>query len=509
MNSPGEGLAAVDWTMIALYALGTVALGYFYGRRQTSLNEYFTGSGRMNSVLVGFSIFATGLSTISYLAVPGEAIGKGPGAMFNNFMVYPILYLLMGYVFLPLYMRRRVTSAYEYLEERLGLRIRLLGATIFLFSRLIWMSLLVYLSAKAMTVMLGVDESWIPTIILVTGFVAVIYTSIGGLRTVVITDTLQLTLMLGGAWLVIGIVTYQLGGVTWVPTSWQPHWDHQPWFSFDPAVRVTVFGSVIYVTLEGLCSAASDQTHVQRYMATGSLKAARRSFIANILAGLAVVLTLWITGLALLGYVQQAAGSLPPGINVGEGADSVFPYFIAYVLPPGISGLVVSAIFAAAMSSVDSGVNSITAVFSRDFLHRFGRLPASRRARTRLAKIMAFSIGTIVVVVGSLIDNVPGNIWAVGQKTSGLLSTPLFALFFYAFFVPFATPLGVVCGTVTGIATAVLVAYSGPIFGFDPETGYDPVSFIWIGPFALAANLLAGSLASYVHQRVRRIGAGR
>ena len=508
MNSPSAGLAVIDWAIIALYALGTLALGYFYGRRQTSLNEYFTGSGRMNSTLVGFSIFATGLSTISYLSVPGEAIGKGPGAMFNNFMVYPILYLVMGYVFLPLYMRRRVISAYEYLEERLGLRIRLLGAAIFLFSRLIWMSLLVYLSARAMTVMLGVDESWIPVVILVTGFVAVIYTSVGGLRTVVITDTLQLTLMLGGAWLVIGIVTYQLGAVTWIPTSWQPHWDHQPWFSFDPAVRVTVFGSVIYVTLGSICGAASDQSHVQRYMATGSLKAARRSFIANIIAGLAVVLTLWTTGLALLGYVQQAAQTLPSSINVGQGADDVFPYFIAYVLPPGVSGLVVSAIFAAAMSSVDSGVNSITAVVSRDFLHRFGRLPDSRRARTRLAKIMAFSIGTIVVVGGSLIDDVPGNIWAVGQKTSGLLSTPLFALFFFAFFVPFATPLGVVCGTVAGITTAVLVAYSGPIFGFDPETGYDPVSFIWIGPFALAANLLVGSLASYVHQWLRRFRKG-
>lgn len=196
MNNPGGGLAAVDWAIIALYALGTIALGYFYGRRQHSLNEYFTGSGRMNSVLVGFSIFATGLSTISYLAVPGEAIGKGPGAMFNNFMVYPILYLVIGYVFLPLYMRRRVTSAYEYLEERLGLRIRLLGAVIFLFSRLIWMSLLVYLSARAMIVMMGLDESWVPVVILVTGFVAVLYTSVGGLRTVVITDTLQLTLML-------------------------------------------------------------------------------------------------------------------------------------------------------------------------------------------------------------------------------------------------------------------------------------------------------------------------
>ncbi len=154
---PG-GLTAVDWAILLLYALGTVVLGYACGRRQKTTREYFTGSGRMNPILIGFSMFATLLSTISYLAVPGEAISKGPGAL-CNLLAYPFAFLIVAYVIIPVYMRSRVTSAYELLEERLGLGVRLLGSVLFLLVRLIWMSLLIYLSAKAMTVMMGVDES--------------------------------------------------------------------------------------------------------------------------------------------------------------------------------------------------------------------------------------------------------------------------------------------------------------------------------------------------------------
>ena len=140
----------------------------------------------MNPTLIGFSMFATFLSTSSYLAVPGEAIGRGPIGILN-LLAYPVVFVIVGYVFLSLLMRRRVTSAYEFLEARL-----------FLGLRLIWMALIVYLSAKAMTVMLDVDESWIPLIAVCTGLVAVVYTSLGGFRAVVITDTVQALLMLGG-----------------------------------------------------------------------------------------------------------------------------------------------------------------------------------------------------------------------------------------------------------------------------------------------------------------------
>ena len=501
MDDTVGGLTGIDWGIIALYAGGTLALGYHYGRARTTLQQYFTGSGRMNPTLIGVSMFATSLSTASYLAVPGEAIGSGPIGILN-FLAYPVVFVIVGYVFLPLFMRRRVTSAYEFLEFRLGLGIRLLGATLFLSLRLIWMALIVYLSANAMIVILDVDKSWIPLVAACTGLVAVVYTSLGGFQAVVITDTVQSLLMLGGAGFVIAMVTYNQGGLGWFPTVWQTHWDTQPLVSFDPAVRVSLMGSFIYVVVQLVSTACSDQTFIQRFMATADLKAARRSFLVNQIVATILVTALWVVGFGLLDFFQSEPNLLPPGIDTNQNADGVFPFFIAFMLPPGISGLVVAAMFAAAMSSIDSGVNSITAVISRDFLDRFGKLPADESGRTRLAKALTLGIGTLVVLGSCLLDQVPGNFWAVSQKTTALLYTPLFALFFFALLVPFATSLGVVCGTISGITTAVLVAYSGPIFGKTAE-GADPVSFMWIGPTALAVNLVVGSLVSYLHHRYR------
>ena len=191
------GLQWVDWLLIAVYGASTIGLGYYYGRRQRTTREYFVGTGSMNPLLVGVSLFATLLSTISYLSVPGETVGKGPAILAAKLSL-PFAYLIVAYLLLPVYMKQRVTSAYELLEARLGIGVRLLGATMFVLLRLIWMSLLVFLAARAMTVMMGIDPKWIPMVVACTGLVAVIYTSLGGLQAVVITDLIQTILLFAG-----------------------------------------------------------------------------------------------------------------------------------------------------------------------------------------------------------------------------------------------------------------------------------------------------------------------
>ena len=205
------GLQIIDWIIIAVYACSTIGMGWYYSRRQRTTQEYFVGSGNMPWFLIGVSLFATLLSTITYLSIPGEVLGKGPFYI-SSLLILPIVYLVVGYLILPVYMQFRMTSAYEFLEERLGLSIRMLGVGMFLCLRLVWMSLLVYLAAKAMSVMMGVDARWIPVIVLFTGFISVIYTSLGGLRAVVITDLFQCILLFGGALLVIALITYDQGG---------------------------------------------------------------------------------------------------------------------------------------------------------------------------------------------------------------------------------------------------------------------------------------------------------
>ena len=182
---------------------------------------------------------------------------------------------------------------------------------------------------------------------------------------------------------------------------------------------------------------------------------------------------------------------LPAGATVASGADNLFPYFIANHLPMGLSGLVVAAIFAAAMSSIDSGVNSITAVVMTDFFDRFGLRPQSESTHLRYAMYLAFGIGLVVVYLSSFLEHVTGNFLAVTEKTDGLLVAPIFCLFFLALFVAFSKPLGALIGAAYGVAAAALVAF------WDNFTGQPSLSFQWIGLYALAINLIVSSLVSY------------
>lgn len=313
-----SGLHWIDWLIIFAYAVSTIVLGWYYSRRQNSTQEYFIGSGNMNPFFIGVSLFATLLSTISYLSMPGEAAGKGPVTLMG-LLAYPVIFVVVGYFFIPVFMRQRANSAYELLEQRLGLSVRLLGASMFPSLRLVWMMLLVYLAASAMTVMLGVDywiinfDAWtfeaarfgdagdsatalpgifrwqaselrlasIPVIVLVTGVVSVTYTTLGGLRAVVMTDFLQSVLLFGGALLVLGTVTWQFGGLGWFPTTWHSNWDSQPLFSTDPRTRVTMVGTFLSIVTWYVATSASDQTSVQRFMATRDAKTARRAWPLN------------------------------------------------------------------------------------------------------------------------------------------------------------------------------------------------------------------------------------
>lgn len=355
-----DGLHWIDWLIIGAYIVATIALGWYYSRRQSSTQEYFIGSGNMNPLLIGVSLFATLLSTISYLSMPGEAAGKGPVALVG-LLTYPVIFIVVGYFFIPIFMRQRANSAYEILEQRLGLSVRLLGAGMFLSLRLAWMMLLVYLAATAMTVILNVDywvfdlDVWscraklfadtvdsatalpgvyrwegselriasIPVIVLFTGIVAVTYTTLGGLRAVVMTDFLQTVLLFGGALLVLATVTWQFGGFGWFPTSWHSNWDSQPVFSWDPRTRVTMVGTFLSIVTWYVATSAGDQTSVQRFMATRDAAAARRALAMQLCVGGTVVITLHLVGIALLGFFQANPDALPVGMNVNANHASV------------------------------------------------------------------------------------------------------------------------------------------------------------------------------------------
>jgi SSS family solute:Na+ symporter len=367
----------------------------------------------------------------------------------------------------------------------------------FLLLRLVWMSLLIYAAAIAFTHIMNVDQSWSPAIVVVIGVVSLTYSALGGLRAVVVTDLLQTILLYGGALLVIVLITLHMDGFGWMPHQWQTHWDTQPIFTFDPGVRISVVGSILSVLIWNIATSGGDQVSVQRFMATEDESAARKALGIQYIINVIVGVTLGLAGLAMLGFFQANPDLLPVDFSIRDDADGVFPRFIAFHLPPVVSGLVASGMLAAAMSSIDSGINSITAVVTTDFVDRFASNRSkemTERGHVRLARWVAVAVGAIVVVGSSLVSSVPGNILGVTMKTVNLLTVPIFGLFFFALFVKRASIRGVWIGCLCGTLAAAGVAFSGPITG--AET--DPISFQWINPVALVVNLVVGYTASII-----------
>jgi SSS family solute:Na+ symporter len=376
-----------------------------------------------------------------------------------------------------------VTSAFELLESRLGKEIRLIAAVMYLALRLVWMALLIHIAAKALAVIIGAGPAWVPLIALVTGLVAATYASVGGLRTVVIADVLQFSIFICSSFIAIALVTRRLHGFVWWPAEWSPYWDRQPWFSFDPHVRVSVFSATLSWLFFRCATAGGDQGSIQRFMATKDEAAARRSYAMNCWATVLITLVLSILGLALLGFFSRVPGALAAGMSVARNGDDLFPYFISHHLPIGVTGLVVSAVVAAAFSSVDSGINSVTAVFKRDILERFGRGPAPAGEDIQHARWTAFAIGVAVIGLSLFAQYVTGNIMEMTVKVGTIVAAPNFSLFILALWVPWVTPLGALAGCAYGVVTASLFCF------WDRWTGQPPLSFQWEGPLALAVAL--------------------
>lgn len=480
-------MAPLDWFVIAAYAAGMLGVGWYYARRTSTTDDYLLGGRNMSPWKVGLSLFASLLSTITYLAVPGEMIKYGPMVL-AQLAALPFIAALVGWFLIPAIMRLRVTSAYEILETRLGLSVRVAGSCFFLTLRLFWMSLVMFATADVVLApILGLDDSAVPWICVVLGLVTVLYTAMGGLRAVVLTDVIQTAILVGGAALMVTLITTELGGVAkWWPSEWPAHWQ-KPVFWYDSTVRFTFVGAALSYFTWFVCTAGSDQIAIQRYLATRDTSAARTMFLTAVFGNLLLRPFLAAVGLTLLAYFQARPEMLPADQSALDAADKLLPIYIVKGLPRGISGIVIAGLLAAAMSSLSSGLNSACSVVTADFVDRFAHKPkGSQDSRVRAAKFVSFAIGVVVVAFGTLIGQIEGNILELCYKIANLLTAPLFLLFFMAMFVPWATALGTHVGVLAGVAVAVGVAYY-EIFG---------LTFQWMMPASFVAGAIVGTLVS-------------
>ena len=465
---PDHGLETLDYAVLGLYLLFTFGIALWFGRKQHNTEDFFLGGRRMPWFAVGLSILATLMSTISYLAVPGEMIRRGIG-YFTGYIAIPFSMIVVLRLFVPFFMRLRMTSAYEYLERRFNYSVRLIAAVLFIMMRLGWMSMVVYLASMAVDTMKGDDLAWPPGPdiywwIALVGFFAAIYTTVGGIKSMIWTDVLQFLLMLAGVLLAIGYVVYATGTgpVSWWETAAAKATGHEPapFFTLDLTVRVTVVTAVMNMFFWTISTHGSDQVVLQRYFSTNSLGAALRSYLVNVTAEVTMLLLLAFSGLALLAFYLENPGLLPAGTDAMKMGDTLFTHFLSHQLPAGVAGLIMAGFLCDAMQTLESGVNAITAVATTDIIERLGWNKRWRLSNLAVARIITLAISLVVTLIAyqiaykaivekeQIIDMMP--------KFFNMFLGPLAGLFFIGMFLPWASARSAVPAVLCGLTLSWL-----------------------------------------------------
>lgn len=492
MPEVDRALSVLDWVVLVGYGGAMLLIGWVFSRRNKTREDYLLGGRNMNPTAVGISLFATLMSTLTYLTYPGEMIKHGP-VIFAGMLAFPLIYYVAGWWLIPRIMQMKVTSAYEILETKVGLSVRMLATFMFLSLRLLWMATIIYVTVDvALLSVVSFDRAYIPFISMFLTLVTIIYTSMGGLRAVVVTDVVQSFIFLGGALLSIIVTIYQLGSVTTIfPTSWPEHWDTFRW-GFDPQERTTIGNAVLVMFAWYVCTNGSDQMAVQRYLSTKDIHTARRSFRVSLYSNIIAYVLLALVGLCMIAWYTERQDLLLPGQTLNQQADTLFPRFILMALPSGISGLVIAGLLAAAMSSLSSGLNSVSSVVAEDLLKRFRRKGVDEPDTLKQVIRLSYVTGAVVIGLSFFISTVPGNLLDIIMKVVNLFVAPLFVLFFMALFVPFATERGTFIGGIASIATAIAIAFFA-VFG---------ITVLWIMPMALVVGIVVGTLASFVDRKM-------
>ena len=473
------GLQGLDYVVVGIYLLGVLAVGVYFSRHQSRSEDYFVGGRQMPWLAVGLSIMASLLSTISYLASPGEMIKNGP-TMALAWLVVPFVFLVVSFVWLPFLMKLKLTSVYEYLDRRFGRRAGQLASILFVFVlRLFWMGMVVLTASVAVADityvsiarLVGSDfglQTWTLVVLMSVGVLATLYTVLGGIKAVIWTDVVQTVILIAGAILTLVIIVWETGTgpVDWWNTMTdQAGGGHEfpPFWSWDPSDRNVIGFALLHSTFWYLCTFLGDQVATQRYFTTGSLRAAIRSNVVNFTCDLVIMFLLAACGMALLTYYLQNPVVIADGISDprhAQIADRVFPHFIGHSLPVGAAGLVVAALFAAAMSSLDSGINSVATVLTVNFVRkRYPDITDERELVLARRLSVAIGAGCTALAVGLMYLPDDLNIIDASARTFNCALGPLAAMFLVGMFLPRVGETAVIIATGCGTLIALAISW--------------------------------------------------
>lgn len=458
-----------DWLVVAAYIAGLLGISYYLSKGQETTNDYYLGGRTFRWWQVGLSTMATQLGAVSFISAPafvGFREGGGLKWLTYEFAVPLAMIFLIVIIYPPLY-RSGFVSIYEYLEKRFGGSTRLILSCVFQFSRAFAAGITVYAIAIILSAVFGIPI-WMN--ILIAGFIALIYDYMGGMKAVVISDVLQMAILSVGiiicGWYALDLIdgwnvfvqnidSSRLNVVDFSNTGIGSNQE----FGFWPMV---IGGFFLYSSYYGC-----DQSQAQRMLSAKDLGNVRKALMFNGLIRFPLVLLYCFMGLLIGTYAMMApsfAGQIP-----ADRPDYLVPVFIVEYLPPGIIGLLIVAIFSAAMSSLDSALNSLSAATVEDLILRNkNREELSSAEQMKYSKITTLGWGIVCIILAFSAGSIADTIIEAINKMGSLFYGPIIATFVLAILTNRTNTVGMNLGIISGVLFnfVLWVFFSDVVFWF-------------------------------------------
>lgn len=479
----------LDLLVLVAYFVAILGVGAFFMTRGRSVESYTAANRSMSGWLTGLSILGTYVSSISFLAIPGKAFASDWNAFVFSLSLIVATPIAVFY-FLPHYRRSQAVSAYHHLEERFGAWARVYASSFYLLTQLARMGTVMYLMALPLKQFLGWDIS---TIILITGVAVTAYTFMGGITAVIWTDAIQTVILIVGALVCAGLMVFRLPEGPGQLFELAAEHGKFSLGDFGPSLTTSTFWvTLVYGLFINLNNFGIDQSYVQRYIASKSDAEARRSVWLGGLSYLPVSAIFFFIGTALFAFYTAYPERLPEAYR--NTPDNVFPWFIVAELPPGITGLLIAAIFAAAMSTLSTSLNSAATILLSDYYQRFINRQANEKQAMRFVLITTIVLGVAgtgmaLVMIGqkSALD-----VW---WKYASIFSGGMLGLFLLSLIARRANARAALLAAIAGLLLILWMSLSPSLPGLDPALR-SPFHNYLVIVFGTSAIVLIGFLAS-------------
>lgn len=420
----GMTLDPIDAGEIVLYFIVMLLLGSYFATRSKTTEQYFVASRSYSGWVLGISMLSTTISSITFLAFPAAAFALD-WRMAVPYLTWPVGMLMAITIFIPFFRNGRMTTAYEYLEDRYGPVASLYGSVSFIVLELLRIGLILYLVGMAVSSLTGFP---IVPVIIISGLVIACYTVIGGFEGVVWTDVIQAGVLWIGGLVSIALIVIKLPGgfgqIIDVGTKNGKFYFGSMDFNLDERTFWTMF---ILGVVASIGNFSTSQHVIQRYIAAKSAREARKSAVVAAFLSVPTWISFFFIGTALWVFYHVNPN---PQVAAME-SDKVFPYFILHNFPVGLTGLVIAGVISAAMSSLDSSINGLSTVVVTNIIRKYLAKNRSEKFYLRWARIIGCINGAIMITGALIFNIIPDNESVVNMQTI------MFALFggtFLSFF---------------------------------------------------------------------------